>query len=89
MGQEYGSKIEQLRCARDAGYDGKRSVMIGDALGDLNAAQEAGMFFYPIIAGKEELCWKKFNEKYFDLFLNNRYSEVQDTLISEFTGTLK
>ena len=33
--------------------------MVGDALGDLAAAQHADALFYPILVGKEKTSWER------------------------------
>lgn len=83
-GQEYGGKEKQLSLALEAGYDTEKSIMIGDGLGDLEAAQENGIFFYPIMPGYEEKSWEAFGEIYFPLLTEGRYGEVQGELIDKF-----
>lgn len=56
-GQDAGTKshcIHELKQHYEAGH----LLMIGDALSDLQAAKENGVYFYPILAGKEaSSCW--------------------------------
>src|SRR5690606_730990 len=44
-GQEVGSKKESLSACKQMGYEPERMLMIGDAPGDLNAAQAVGALF--------------------------------------------
>ncbi len=86
-GQEMGSKAEQLNTViNNNGYEKKHCLMIGDALGDMEAAKDNGIFFYPIIPLREESMWKAFYETYFNIFLNGCYAEVEKELIADFLG---
>ena len=57
-GQEMGSKSQVLRVAAAGKYDNNHILMIGDAPGDLAAAESVGVLFYPIEPGHEEESWK-------------------------------
>ncbi len=59
-GQELGSKAQHLAEASGGRYADGRRLMIGDAVGDLSAAQETGCLFYPIVPGDEEASWERF-----------------------------
>ena len=84
-GQEHGSKIKQLSAAGKKGYPQGHALMIGDSPGDLKAAKENGMLFYPIVPRDEALSWKEFSEKVFDAFLDGRYEgEWERKLIGKF-----
>jgi len=72
-GQEHGSKEAQLRHALALGYLAEHILMIGDAVGDLLAAQKAGVLFYPIIPGQEEESWEHFLKEALPRFLSGRY----------------
>jgi phosphoglycolate phosphatase-like HAD superfamily hydrolase len=56
-GAELGSKAESLTRAAVGRYPLDRIVMIGDAPGDLEAAQAVGCLFFPIIPGEEVASW--------------------------------
>jgi DNA repair photolyase len=59
--------------------------MIGDALGDLMAANKNGVRFYPIIAGEEDTSWKKFHDEAIDTFVEGKYAgDYEKGVISEF-----
>lgn len=55
--------------AKGGKYQGVQVLMAGDTLGDLGAAANNGISFYPIIPGKESQSWKQFYEEAFDKFL--------------------
>ncbi|MEE1224833.1 MAG: HAD hydrolase-like protein [Clostridia bacterium] len=81
-GQEFGNKKAQLENAMKKGYE--KALMIGDALGDLEAAKSVGALFYPIIPGSEDASWELLCDKYLDMFFKNEFNEkVQQKLIFE------
>ena len=64
LGQECGSKafcIAEL--LRLGGYDKTAVLMVGDAPGDLKAAEVNGVGFYPILVGREEFSWQRLCEE--------------------------
>ncbi len=59
--------------------------MLGDAKGDLEAAQTHDLYFYPILAGHEDQSWLDFHNKYLKLFREGPFNqEIQSSLISIF-----
>lgn len=89
-GQESGSKTRQLQEAMAAGgYPPERVLLIGDAPGDLQAARECGVGFFPTIPGQEAACWRELVATDLALFLQGRYrGEREDTHVAAFTGAL-
>lgn len=89
-GQEMGTKAECLGYAKAAGhYQDDQVLMIGDAPGDLKAAQANRALFYPINPGDEERSWKRFYEEALDKFINSQYQGTYETeLIAEFEAYL-
>lgn len=88
-GQEAGSKKETLGQAKDCGYESNKVLMIGDAPGDMKAAQAVGALFYPINPGAEEASWERFINEACDKFLNDEYAgEYQQKVIDEFDSYL-
>jgi phosphoglycolate phosphatase-like HAD superfamily hydrolase len=73
-GQEVGSKARQIRLATDGRYPPGRVLLIGDAPGDLAAATEAGVLFYPVLPGREDASWRRFHDESFDRFLAGTYA---------------
>ena len=89
-GQEFGNKKAQLKAAANGKYDNSCKLMIGDAKGDLEAAESAGAWFYPMIPGHEEESWQDFYDKYLDLYLDGRFdSSVQQELLEKFNAAVK
>ena len=88
-GQEAGSKKETLGQAKDCGYESNKVIMIGDAPGDMKAAEAVGALFYPINPGAEEASWERFIGEACDKFLNGEYAgEYQEKVIAEFDSYL-
>jgi len=88
-GQEAGSKTEHLTLAATGKYPPNRVLMIGDAYGDMKAAESVGALFYPILPGKEEFSWQRFYEEALSRFFAQRYAgNYQKQLIQELDRAL-
>ena len=88
-GQEAGSKTESLTLAKAKGYAPEKILMMGDAPGDMKAAQAVGAFFFPINPGHEEASWENFLAEGYERFLNGTFSgDYQDSLIKKFNTFL-
>ncbi|MBL8025319.1 MAG: HAD hydrolase-like protein [Fibrobacteres bacterium] len=72
-GQEHGTKTEHLKFAAVGKYPADKILMLGDAMGDMKAANDAGTLFYPIVPGKEEMSWKRLNDEALDKFFNGTF----------------
>jgi phosphoglycolate phosphatase-like HAD superfamily hydrolase len=73
-GQECGSKKEVLAVASGDRYPKDQVLMIGDAPGDLAAAQANGVLFYPIEPGFEDESWRRFLEEALPRFYDHSYA---------------
>ncbi len=73
-GQERGSKTRQLTDANGGRYAAGRMLMIGDALGDHQAAVESGALFFPILPGKEEHSWQQLHNEGYPRFLASTFT---------------
>ncbi len=82
--QEVGNKTVCINSLLKYGYEKKNVIMIGDAHGDLQAAEESGVYFYPIIVNEERECWNEFREKGLNLLLNGTFSTYCDEKKLEF-----
>lgn len=86
--QEDGSKKEVINALRDH-YPPENILMIGDAPGDLEAAKDNGVLFYPICPGKEIASWRIFRDEAADRFLSYRYTGAyEQELLARFDGCL-
>lgn len=82
-GQEVGTKKETLALSKK--YEPGKSLMIGDAPGDRDAAKANGVLFFPINPGHEEDSWQRFLDEGIDRFLNGTFAgEYEEKLIAEF-----
>jgi len=91
-GQELGTKADHLAgTAQQSGtrYPADHVLMIGDAPGDLAAAQSVGALFYPVLPGREEKSWERFTTEALDRFLSGSYAGgYEKALIDEFMQVL-
>lgn len=88
-GQEFGTKSEHIAYAAKGKYPDKRILLIGDAFGDMNAAINNGILFFPVIPGREDKSWERFLNEGLDRFLNGNYAGAyENTLIEEFRKSL-
>ena len=89
MSQEEGTKSQCIAKLLKLGYDKHKVIMVGDAIGDLEAALENGVYFYPITIKKEVECWSKFiTEALLPLISGKLNNDIQKTWISEFNNAL-
>lgn len=86
--QNVGTKAQSISYLLEHGYDRDKVIKIGDAPGDLEAAEKNGVFYYPILAGSEVHSWKEFKDKYFRIFMDGKYGECQDEMIRRFNDNL-
>ena len=88
-GQELGTKSEHLKMAADGKYPANRILMIGDAPGDLKAANAVNALFFPVIPGREDESWKRFHDEALDNFFAMKYEGAyQKALLEEFRKSL-
>lgn len=71
-GQEYGNKKDVITAVGKQ-YGQGNVLMIGDAIGDWNAAEGAGAAFYPICPNREDESWKLFYNEVSDLYVGGAY----------------
>lgn len=74
--QENGSKKDCIRRLLESGYEKDCVLMVGDAPGDIKAAKDNGVWFYPILAGREEESWQSFEKSALEPLLAGRYGDV-------------
>jgi phosphoglycolate phosphatase-like HAD superfamily hydrolase len=88
-GQEMGKKALHLQLATKGAYAPDHILMIGDAPGDMKAAQANDALFYPINPGAEEESWRLFFEEGLHRFLEGTYAgDYEARLIAEFDSYL-
>lgn len=72
--QSDGSKSQCIHKMILKGYQPDHILMVGDAPGDAKAADDANVWFYPILAGKETESWKHLSDYEFKRFLSNEFT---------------
>ncbi|MFC1483597.1 HAD family hydrolase [Candidatus Neomarinimicrobiota bacterium] len=88
-GQEMGSKGEHIQLAAEGRYARDKVMMVGDALGDLDAARRNEARFYPINPGGEERSWERLLSEAADRFRDGTYAgDYENRLITEFESIL-
>lgn len=88
-GQEHGSKAEHLQMATGGRYAPERVLMLGDALGDRDAARQNGALFFPILPGAEEESWSRLRGEGLARFFGGTFQGAyQDALLREFEAVL-
>lgn len=86
QGQEAGSKKDIIAAVKDR-YASDHVIMVGDAPGDLEAAEANGIAFYPICPEQEEHSWKAFSAN-MRSFRDGNYAPLQQKNIAHFETTL-
>lgn len=87
--QSAGTKAACIAALLDKGYDADHVLMVGDAPGDLDAAQVNGVLYYPILVKHEAESWKDFKDSVLDAFLTGNYAgAAEDSAIARFRSNL-
>ncbi|MEG1432965.1 HAD family hydrolase [Eubacterium sp.] len=87
--QEVGKKADCIAALLTKGYEQNHILVLGDAEGDLKAAQSNGVLFYPIQVRNEKESWEGFSRECFEPFLNLEYAgALQETQIKAFYNNL-
>lgn len=87
--QDIGVKSYCINKLMEKGYNKENVLMVGDAIGDLNAAKKNEVSFYPIMATKEAFSWTRFTDEVISNFINGKYSgQYEEHFINEFKENL-
>lgn len=87
--QDRGKKADVLAGFIAAGTDPKDIIMVGDSPGDLEAAEQNGTWFFPIIVGDEKASWDDFRENIADKVANGNFTqEDHDSYTEKFWNNL-
>ena len=88
-GQELGTKKQHLNMAAGGKYEKDHVLMIGDAMGDMDAARGNGALFFPINPGCEEQSWERLHKEGIGRFLNGEFAgSYEASLVEEFEALL-
>ena len=89
LAQDAGTKAFCIGELLKKGYDPNKVIMCGDAPGDMDAADQNGVFYYPIKVGLEKESWMEFIDIGFNKLLDGCYSgEYQSLKKDEFIKNL-
>lgn len=87
--QEAGSKAFCIGELLKKGYAPKKVLMVGDAPGDRDAAFKNGVWYYPILVGKEGESWTRLLDEAFPKLLDGSFDEAyQKELVENFEKNL-
>ncbi|MGG7323791.1 HAD family hydrolase [Clostridium baratii] len=87
--QNIGSKAYCISKLIEKGYKRDNILMVGDALGDYEAAKVNEVLYYPILVKKEKESWERFLSEALDKFINNTYMDkYQEQVANEFEKNL-
>lgn len=90
LAQDTGSKAFCIQKLLEKGYERDKVVMIGDALGDYEAAKKNGVFYYPILVRREKESWREFQDSALDRLMDASYGGAyQRQKVKEFMENLK
>ena len=88
--QDIGSKAYCIGEMLKFGYSKEQTLMVGDAMGDLDAAQQNGVYYFPILPGKEKESWQELVGEGLKRLENGTYrGEYQEKKIKEFMENFK
>ena len=89
FGQEVGSKANSIATMLACGYESRKVMMVGDAMGDAQAAAANGVAFVPILPGREAASWRRLQEEALPKLLHGTFSPAyQAELIAALRSAL-
>ena len=89
FGQEVGSKANSIAVMLGCGYESRKVMMVGDAMGDAQAAAANGVSFVPILPGREAESWRRLQEEALPKLLHGTFSkEYQNQLTAALRSAL-
>ena len=90
LSQENGTKSDGIRKLLSTGYKQEKCLMVGDALGDFRAAEENGIFYYPILVNQEQSSWEQLVLEALGRLEEGTYGgDYQNQLIQKFQENLR
>ncbi|MBQ8555264.1 MAG: HAD family hydrolase [Clostridia bacterium] len=89
LAQDVGSKAYCIAELLKKGYDADKVLMVGDAPGDLSAANRNGVSYYPILVRREKESWQRFVDEALARLINGTYAgDYQEKMNGEFMTNL-
>lgn len=87
--QDAGSKAYCIAALKELGYPQGHVLMIGDAVGDKDAAEKNGVYYYPILVKHEQESWNELAEVALDKFINLDFADYEVQKKNEFEANLR
>lgn len=88
--QSDGTKSDCIKKLLEKGYQVDKTLMVGDAIGDYQAAEKNKVWFYPILAGLEVTSWKQLQNLGLPQFLHQELTEEgQEALLNVMKENFK
>lgn len=87
--QDAGSKAYCIGGLLQKGYDPRKVLMVGDAPGDKAAAEQNGVFYYPILVRHEAESWQELRQTGLDRLRTGGYEAYGKEKVAEFLENLK
>jgi len=89
-GSETGPKALQLQAAlRKFTMAPDHALLLGDSLGDYEAARACGVRFHPILPGREDESWRRFRSDIWPLWIIGGYGEREEAVgVAELVRSL-
>ena len=90
FGQEVGSKANSIAVMLACGYESRTVMMVGDAMGDAQAAAANGVAFVPILPGREAESWRRLQEEALPKLLHGTFNPAyQNELLAALRSALR
>lgn len=90
LSQDAGSKSYCIKRLLEKGYERGRVLMVGDAPGDQEAAEENKVLYFPVLVGREQESWKRLTEEGVVRLQNHAFDEAyKEQLIRDFRENLQ
>lgn len=89
LAQDVGTKAFCIGEMLKFDYDKEKTLMVGDALGDMDAADKNGVFFFPILVNHEKDSWDELVKEALPRLANGNFAgEYQANLKARFIKNL-
>lgn len=88
LAQDSGNKPHCIKALLDKGYQADHVLMVGDALGDLEAAKENHIYFYPMLCRHEKESWDELWDVGYTKFITSCYAHYEEARLKKFFQNL-
>lgn len=88
LAQDSGSKEYCIRELLKKGYSPTSILMVGDAPGDMEAAKQNGVCFFPMLCGHEKECWIELIDTGYSRFQAGGFDSYEKERVNAFLENL-